>query len=252
MLSYSFAFGFSTSAVNTAVTSCCGVIHWLPIVLLTTMVRGSFLGGRLCWQRKLWSGTLAGLGQAVNSLVIGWQRGRLWGTLAGLVQAVTGHAVHELRAGIESIWEVTKLRSLVTYKYVKSMRLRQGSAESSCVSVGSISLSVVLTCVLLRSARVVAGLGCCNMFPPPSICQPLLRAQHPSPNVMFSLHSPIWELYHFAWRSQVGRQGRELGVFGWLQLVHTCVHLFQACCPHSVLLVFWHSQMYVRDDIWNW
>lgn len=111
---------------------------------------------------------------------IGWQQGRLLETLAVLVQAV-------MRAGTESFWELTKLCGMVTYKYVKSMHYKQGSAGSSCVSVGSISSTVVLTCMSLRSARVVAGLGCCNMFPPPSICQPLLWAQHPSPNVMFSL-----------------------------------------------------------------
>lgn len=71
MLSCSLAFGFSTSAVNAAVTSCCGVIHSLPVVLLTTTVKGSWGGGGgLRWQCKLWAGTLAGLVQAVNSLVL--------------------------------------------------------------------------------------------------------------------------------------------------------------------------------------
>lgn len=71
MLLCSLAFGFSTSAVNAAVTSCCGVIHWLPVVLLTTTVKGCCGGGGgLHWQCKLWAGMLAGLVQAVNSLVL--------------------------------------------------------------------------------------------------------------------------------------------------------------------------------------
>lgn len=125
---------------------------------------------------------------------IGWQRGRLWGMLAGLEQAVRGRAVYKLYGASKATWELTKLCDMITYMYIISMLFRQGSIGSSCASVGSISLPVVLTCVSLSYARVVAGLGCCNMFPVPSICQPLLRAQHLSPNVMFSLYPSIWEL----------------------------------------------------------
>lgn len=191
MLLCSLAFGFSNSAVNAAVTSCCGVICWLPIVLLATTVKGSWgdsasstsceRGHSLAWYKLFTPRFCYG--------AIGWQRGRL----AELEQAVRGRADHKLYGASETTWELTKLCDVITYMYIRSIQFRQGSTGSSCVSVGSIS-SVVLTCMSLSSARVVAGLGCCNMFPIPSICQPLLRAQHLSPNVMFSLYSSIWEL----------------------------------------------------------
>lgn len=246
MLLCSPAFGFSTSAVNAAVTSCCGVICWLPVDLLTTTVKGSWGGGGSIRNASCEQGHLLAWYKLLSPRscyrAIGWQWGRLWGMLAGPVQAVTGQAVYELYDGSESTWEQTKLCDVIMYKYYKSKQCRQGSTGSSCVSVGSISSLVVLTCVSLSSARVVAGLGCCNMFPPPSICQPLLRAQHLSPKVMFSLYSSIWELQHFVWCGQAGREEECLECLD-------CCNLFiwvSICSKHAVLtvsslcLTFWN------------
>lgn len=91
---------------------------------------------------------------------------------------------------LQAVWrmlQLMKLYGMITYTCAEPNQCEQESPGNSCVSVGSVSLPVMLTCFSLCSARVVAGLGCCNMFPLPSICQPLLGAQDLSPNVMFSL-----------------------------------------------------------------
>lgn len=107
----------------------------------------------------------------------------------------------------------------------------QESIGSSCVSVNSVSSLAMLACMSLSSAEVVAGLGCCNMFPLLSICQHLLCSQQLSSNVMFSFYSSILKLHHPELCGQEGREAESS-----VCLDHGSLFMWASICPNPAAL----------------